>query len=147
MFVDSNNNFPESQVFSSNAGDTTTINSDKLFKPLSPQDESQFIESDLNCDVIESDCMSAMATDGENDDAIAVDEKIEKPEEQRRLNGFNRHVTDNAPTSIQRRSGSFRSTTGNFIKAFITARVKAKSCSPTPSSVALVNGETAPPGS
>lgn len=108
---------------------------------LSPPDDKTVIHSELNCDEIESDCMN---TQSAREDTIKKDLKRTLENEIRKQpNGVTHHQLQADETSNESKSGSLRAT-GNFFKAFIAARVKAKSCPPTPSGVTLINSETAP---
>ena len=116
------------------------------FKPLSPLERSDVMNSDLNCDVIESDCLDISAE--MNEKLLDNRNGTAETEVEKQATMFNLQVIENnSNNALQRRSGSFRSTTGNFFKAFIAARVKAKSCSPTPTSVTMITNDAPPPTS
>ena len=114
---------------------------------LAKSARDEVMDAELDCDVIESDCVSNEAADCDEIEVVkrnGESNEIEEPQ----TNGLNlQMIENNSNNSLQRRSDSFRNTTNNFFKAFIAARVKAKSCSPTPSSVAIINNDATPPTS
>ena len=141
MVSDSNNNVSDSSNFNEDLPDNEARKHANFFIPLPPPDGQRNTDCELNCDEIESECMATDSIGNRVDENAKTEVQNENISETRRqLNGHLNHLSndDNLNDS---KSGGLRAT-GNFFKAFIAARVKAKSCPPTPSGVAIISNET-----